>query len=570
MTARFVALVAGVVCFFLAVFTQGILTLIEPSSRTVDVTAVVRTDLGQLKWMATEATDYTPLQQRGRRVYLREGCWYCHSQYVRPVTGETRRWGPVSEAGEYAYDVPHLFGTRRIGPDLTRNGLKYGDEWHYAHFWNPRMLSEDSIMAPFRGLYDAPADQIKIVDAGDGNRTLEKTSFTQTMFDFGSKDQIKLTPNSEGLLFVPKQARGKFPLVWTPNKEYTGDTVQIAAETDDLKALIAYVQKLGMNRGKWRDLFEPQEIDVTDFTLPRSDEWIAFGKEVYERRCIGCHGAKGDGNGAAATFLYNQRPRNFNAGVFKFRLSQKPVPTDGDLLRTITRGVRGTAMPAWYELPLNDRLAVIQYIKYVLAVDRSDAAKPYAYFTEEPPGQPLYIGQPPAPSQDILAHGKDVWQSAKCWECHGQIGKGDGEKAAGLKDDFGFPVRPADLTSGQFKSGPGVQDAFRTISTGLSGTPMPSYRDSLPETDRWALAYYILSLSAFTDPLTGEPLKISAADRAALNNPKLDANTPDEAYAPAGTAKRVTAAPGAADTALAEPGHPLAQAGGDPMTQRNN
>ena len=321
-----------------------------------------------------------------------------------------------------------------------------------------------------------PTQRIKIVDDGGGNRTLEKTPFTQALFNFGSKEQIKLTPNTDGLLFVPLQARGKFPLIWTPNKEYTGDTVRIAAETDDLHALIAYVQKLGMNRGKWRDLFEPQEIEVTDVTLPRSAEWIAYGKEVYERRCIGCHGEKGDGNGPAATFLYNQRPRNFSAGEFKFRLSQKPVPTDGDLLRTITRGVRGTAMPAWYELPLNDRLAVIQYIKYVLAVDRSDPKKPYAYFTEEPPGQPLYIGQPPAPSQDIVAHGKEVWQNAKCWECHGQTGKGDGEKAAGLKDDFGFPIRPADLTSGQFKSGPAVQDIFRTMSTGLSGTPMPSYQ----------------------------------------------------------------------------------------------
>ena len=114
--------------------------------------------------MATEATDYTPLQERGRRVYLREGCWYCHSQFVRPVTGETRRWGPVSEAGEYTFDVPHLFGTRRIGPDLTRVGLKYGDEWHYAHFWNPRMLTPESIMAPFEGLFDAPEQRIKIVD----------------------------------------------------------------------------------------------------------------------------------------------------------------------------------------------------------------------------------------------------------------------------------------------------------------------------------------------------------------------------------------------------------------------
>ena len=558
MTARFVALVAGVLFFFLAVFTQGILTLLEPSARTTDVTAVVRTDLGQLKWMATEATDYTPLQQRGRRVYLSEGCWYCHSQYVRPVTGETRRWGPVSEAGEYAFDVPHLFGTRRIGPDLTRVGLKYGDEWHYAHFWNPRMLSEDSIMQPGRGLFDAPDVRIKIVDDGAGNRTLEKTSFTQALFDFGSKDQIKLTPNSNGLLFVPQQARGKFPLIWTPNKEYTGDMVRIAAETDDLKGLVAYVQKLGMNRGKWRDLFEPQEIEITDVTLPRSAEWIAYGKEVYERRCIGCHGEKGDGNGPAATFLFNQRPRNFNAGVFKFRLTQKPIPTDGDLLRTITRGVRGTAMPAWYELPLNDRLAVIEYIKYELAVDRSDSSKPYAYFIEEPPSQPLYIGQPPAPSQDILAHAKDVWQNAKCWECHGQTGKGDGEKAAGLKDDFGFPVRPADLTSGQFKSGPSVQDIFRTMSTGLSGTPMPSYRDSLSEQDRWALAYYVLSLSAFKDPLTGQPLKIADADRKALNDPKLGTGSPDDPYAPGSGSRRNAAA---SDTVSAEPARALVQTG---------
>jgi cytochrome c oxidase cbb3-type subunit I/II len=548
MTARFVALVAGVLFFFLAVFTQGILSLLEPSARTTDVTAVVRTDLGPLKWMLTEATDYTPLQQRGRAVYLREGCWYCHSQYVRPVTGETRRWGPISEAGEYGFDVPHLFGTRRIGPDLTRVGLKYGDEWHYAHFWNPRMLTEDSIMQPGRGLFDAPEDRIKIVDDGAGNRTLEKTAFTQSLFNFDSKEQMKLTPNADGLLFVPQEARGKFPLIWTPNQEYTGDTVRIAAETDNLKALVAYVQKLGMNRGKWRDLFEPQEIEVTDVTLPRSDEWIAYGKEVYERRCIGCHGEKGDGNGPAATFLFRTRPRNFTAGVFKFRLTQKPIPTDGDLLRTITRGVRGTAMPAWYELPLTDRLAVIQYIKYVLAVDRSDPSKPYAYFLEEYPGEPLYIGTPPTPSEEVLAHGKQVWQVAKCYECHGPNGEGNGEKLEGMKDDFGFPMRPANLTTGQFKSGPMVEDIYRTISTGLSGTPMPSYKASLPDADRWALAYYILSLSAFKDALTGEPLKISDADRKALDDPKLGTGSPADPYVPG--AKRTAAA---SDTVLPNP-----------------
>src|SRR5215467_6785926 len=220
MTARLVALVAGVFFFFLAVFTQGILTLLEPSARTTDVTAVVRTDLGQLKWMLTEATNYTPLQKRGRAVYLSEGCWYCHSQYVRPVTGETRRWGPVSEAGEYAFDVPHLFGTRRIGPDLTRVGLKYGDEWHYAHFWNPRMLSPDSIMAPYRGLFEEPKAQVAIIDGEGGIKTLERNPLTQRLFDFTGKEQIKLTPNAEGVLFVPLEARNKSPVILIPNKEY--------------------------------------------------------------------------------------------------------------------------------------------------------------------------------------------------------------------------------------------------------------------------------------------------------------------------------------------------------------
>jgi cytochrome c oxidase cbb3-type subunit I/II len=536
MSARFVALVAGVFFFFLAVVTQGILPFIEPTARTTDVTTVVRTDFGQLKWVVTEATDYTPLQQLGRQVYLREGCWYCHSQYVRPVTGETRRWGPVSEAGEYAFDVPHLWGTRRIGPDLTRVGLKYSDEWHLAHFWNPRMLSPDSNMAPFRGLFDTPAEPVRIVDDGAGNRSLERTPVTEKLFAFESKEQIKLTPNADGLLFVPMAARGKAPIVWTPNKEYAGDTVNIAVETEVLQGLIAYLQKLGMNRGKWRDLFEPQKLEVTDATVPRSSEWIAYGKEVYQRRCLGCHGESGDGNGPAATFMYKQRPRNFAAAVFKFRLTKEPLPTDGDLLRTITRGVRGTAMPAWHELHIIDRLAVIQYIKYELAVDRSSPTKPYAYFKEEPPGPPLYIVRPPVPSEQMLTRAKNVWQSAKCWECHGQTGKGDGEKAPGLKDDLGFPSPPADLTAGQFKSGPTVEDIFRTMTTGLSGTPMPSYRDPLSEEDRWALSYYVLALSAYKDPLTGEPLPIAPSDRRALNDPALEADTPDKAYVPSGRA----------------------------------
>ena len=146
----------------------------------------------------------------------------------------------------------------------------------------------------------------------------------------------------------------------------------MVGETREVAALVAYVQKLGMTRGRWRDAAEPEEVEGGGIELPRSPERIAHGKAVFERRCVACHGVEGNGNGEAATFTYRQRPRNFTTGVFKFRLVKGPVPTDRDLLRTISRGVRGTAMPAWYWLPLEDRLDVIQYIKYELAVDRSD------------------------------------------------------------------------------------------------------------------------------------------------------------------------------------------------------
>ncbi|MCU7845932.1 MAG: cbb3-type cytochrome c oxidase subunit II [Candidatus Thiodiazotropha sp. (ex Monitilora ramsayi)] len=529
MNLRSVALIAGVFFFFLAVFTQGILPMVEPQSRYTKITKVVRTDLGELKWMESEATDYSELQALGRRVYTRDGCWYCHSQYVRPVTGETRRWGPVTQAGEYAYDLPHMFSTRRIGPDLSRVGLKYSDDWHRAHFWDPRMVVPDSIMPRYVGLFDGPYGPVPIVEDERGDRTLQQSQELEALFDFTSKEKILLTPNEEGLVHVKE--RGKYPVIFTPNDEFTGEAVTLVADTEELKGLIAYLQKLGTNRGKWRDRFAPQRLDASLVSIPRSEEWINYGKNVYQRRCEGCHGAKGDGNGPAAAFMPTDRPRNFALGVFKFRLTPSgSMPNDGDLLRTITRGLRGTAMPTWHNLPEKDRLGVIQYIKYVLAADRSDLDNPYFYFVEEPPEPPLHIGQPPPPSEAIVARGKEIWQQAKCWECHGDTGKGDGEKADELADDFGFPILPADLTTGQFKSGPGVEDIFRTISTGLSGTPMPSFKDTVSEEDRWALSYFVIALSAFKDPLTGEPLEISPADRAALNDPGLKADESHYAY----------------------------------------
>ena len=528
MNLKTVSLLAGFFFATLALFVQGVLPMLEPESNQIKVTKVVRTDLGELKWMEHEATDYSKSELLGREVYIREGCSYCHSQYVRPVTGETRRWGPVTQAGEYAFDRPHLFSTRRIGPDLSRVGLKYSDEWHLAHFWDPRMITPDSIMPRFAKLFKGPYE-VKVVEDSDGNQTVDKDADTGDLFNFSSEEKILITPNEAGLVFVVEE--GKYPVIHTPNEEFTGSSVSVISQSEELKGLIDYVQKLGTNRGKWRDRFEPQLVEASMVSIPKSEEWIEYGKNVYARRCEGCHGLTGNGNGPAATFMYKFRPRNFNAGVFKFRLTPSgSLPQDGDLYRTVTRGIRGSSMPSWHMLPDKVRIAVIQYIKYELAVDRSDPESPYRYFVEEPAEAPMYIGMAPEPSEDIVKHGKEVWQQAKCWECHGNSGKGDGDKSSELEDDFGYPILPADLTAGLYKSGPSVKDIYRTVTTGLSGTPMPSYGDSLPEEDRWALAYFVLSLSAFTDSLTGVAMTISQEDRSALNNIELKANTSEKAY----------------------------------------
>ena len=105
-------------------------------------------------------TGYTPLQEHGRLVYQREGCLYCHSQQIRPLNGEMRRYSigtslavPANEQ-EYIWDQPHFLGTRRIGPDLSRVGGKYSDDWHYSHFFYPRQMVPGSVMPAFTWLFD--------------------------------------------------------------------------------------------------------------------------------------------------------------------------------------------------------------------------------------------------------------------------------------------------------------------------------------------------------------------------------------------------------------------------------
>jgi cytochrome c oxidase cbb3-type subunit I/II len=393
-----------------AVFIMGLLPWLGRAHATTVVT---------MDGKVVEAKPYTPLEARGRKVYIREGCWYCHSQYVRPVTGEDRRWGPVSQEGEYAYDVPHMFGTRRIGPDLTREGGRVADDWHFAHHFNPRMVVPDSIMPRFPWLYNG-------VDANGRP--------------------------------IP---------------------------TDDAVALVAYIQKLGTNLGPWRKNFLYVSAGSSIPFVPADIEAGALeGKKVFVRRCIGCHGEIGNGKGPAEVFL-TTKPRVFTDGIFKLRSTPSgSIPTDADLYRTITMGVRGTAMPSWHELTEEDRWFVIQYIKTF-----SDR------FKTETPGDVIVIPPEPPNTSDSVTRGKAVYEQMKCAECHGVDGKGDGPSASTLRDNWGNPIAPRNFTHGgtDMKSGPAPQDLYKAFSTGLDGTPMPSYSDYLTPDQRWDLVHYVMS-----------------------------------------------------------------------------
>ena len=115
---------------------------------------------------------YTALQLAGRDIYIREGCYNCHSQMIRPFRAETERYGHYSVAGEFVYDHPFQWGSKRTGPDLARVGGRYGDEWHRIHLHNPRDLVPESNMPAYPWLEQSAADDSRIEDKLRVMRTL--------------------------------------------------------------------------------------------------------------------------------------------------------------------------------------------------------------------------------------------------------------------------------------------------------------------------------------------------------------------------------------------------------------
>jgi mono/diheme cytochrome c family protein len=224
------------------------------------------------------------------------------------------------------------------------------------------------------------------------------------------------------------------------------------------------------------------------------DSAADLGKKIFEERCMVCHGDKGNGKGPVGIIRSSEkggrilmvRPRDFTTGVFRFRSTPTGcMPTDNDLLRLVDLGIPRSFMPSHKNILSSDeKKAVIEYIKTF-----AQRWKEETPCDAIPVKKPKYVG-----SRSSVEKGLAVYKKMKCWECHGDDGRGGGSKADKIKDDWGNPIPPFNFTTGALKRGGAPEDVYITFTTGLDGTGMPSYEDSLNEEERWNLVSYTLKL----------------------------------------------------------------------------
>ncbi|SEQ04843.1 cytochrome-c oxidase, cbb3-type subunit I [Flavobacterium urocaniciphilum] len=191
----------------------------------------------------TSVKPYTPLELEGRDLYIREGCNNCHSQMVRPFRSEVKRYGEYSKSGEYVYDHPHLWGSKRTGPDLMRVGGKYPHSWHFSHMWNPQATTTGSIMPAYKWMFDNKKmkhDDIQKKMAVMKNLGVPYTDKDiATAFESIEKQSIDI---EKGLETDPN-----FSKSYAASKEkakLTGEKF-VQMRDREIVALIAYLQRLG-------------------------------------------------------------------------------------------------------------------------------------------------------------------------------------------------------------------------------------------------------------------------------------------------------------------------------------
>lgn len=248
----------------------------------------VVTMVAPFKWVndpklrIAEVKPYTPLQLEGRDIYIREGCNNCHTQTVRPLLADVDRYGDYSKSGEFVYDQPFLWGSRRTGPDLARIGGKYPDAWHYRHLIDPQSMIPRSNMPKYAFL----------------QRPLDTTHTERKMKVLG------------------------FP--------YTAADIEALKGKTELDAMVAYMQKLGSDI-PWRKAAQVEVVGELKNPYAGNKAVMAEGKAIYDKECAQCHGARMEG-GIGPALTGSKQP---DAELFKMVYSgiqAGGMPAFGDSL----------------------------------------------------------------------------------------------------------------------------------------------------------------------------------------------------------------------------------------------
>lgn len=197
-------------------------------------------EIAPLFWIQSTVTKvdgvrpYTPLELAGRNIYIREGCYNCHSQMVRPFRDETERYGHYSLAAESMYDHPFQWGSSRTGPDLARVGNRYSDEWHVQHLKDPRAVVPESIMPPYAFLAERA---LKPGDMAAHLNALRITGVPYTEADIAKAQEDLATQAGQG--GDPAELATRYPKA--ESRDFDGKP----GEVTEMDAIVAYLQMLG-------------------------------------------------------------------------------------------------------------------------------------------------------------------------------------------------------------------------------------------------------------------------------------------------------------------------------------
>jgi cytochrome c oxidase cbb3-type subunit II len=404
--------------------------------------------------------NYRPIEARGRSIYARQGCDYCHTEQVRGTLADVRRWGPATEPWETRYDYPQVWGTRRIGPDLSREGGVRSDDWQLTHLYNPRWVVPGSVMPSYPWMFDGDANHPN----EDGRAVL---AYMQTLGRSmrEAHDSTAYCPKPQPKV-VKADLESKTPLIIEasvkPGAPRSAAPTRSAAPSQSFEVGPIYFQD-GMAMGGSIDANAAiRRLDTPFPDLANGDPTHdlaarqAAGAKTFITYCSGCHGANGAGDGPAAPTLL---PHPANLGLEAY--------SDSALGNLLWNGRPGTSMPAWRDLSKTEFADVIAYV------------------------QSLHVADPaasPPQSAETIARGATVY-AKDCVACHGVDGGGNGPVA------HVFLPRPANLNEIQ----PDQAKVLQVLAEGVPGASMPIF-NGLSPLDQSAVAAYVATLYGSQKP----------------------------------------------------------------------